>query len=67
MDFAQEMRVKARGTTDAVFWNAAADEIDKLRAALSDALEVGSHLMSGSSYEKARALVLNVESERGEL
>jgi hypothetical protein len=34
----------------------AKQEIEQLRLALTDAMEVGGHLMSSSSYERARAL-----------
>lgn len=33
-------------------------EIERLRAALIDALEVGSHLMSAASHERARRLLV---------
>jgi hypothetical protein len=36
---------------------AAAREIEKLREVLNEALEVGSHLMSENSYERARRLL----------
>ncbi len=32
------------------------DEVERLREALADAMEVGGHLMSASAYERARAL-----------
>ena len=37
MNWELEMREKARGTTDAAFWNAAANEMLRLRLALESA------------------------------
>jgi hypothetical protein len=34
-------------------------EVERLRASLAEALEVGSHLMSAAAYERARKLVPN--------
>lgn len=44
-----------------------ATEIEQLLTALTDALEVGSHLMSAASYERARRLVHDRQNNRARI
>ena len=40
MNWERAMREKAQGSTDAAFWNAAADEMDKRNKTLSEARKI---------------------------
>lgn len=67
MDIVEKLRNQAdaddkTGTLYAhVIGREAADEIERLRMSLSEALEVGSHLMSASAYERARLLLAVID------